>query len=65
MSGGELYLTRLRAVRETTAPLLDHPQLLNHFNVDLQKLADVTDALVALITRDYNSIDDIPAHARV
>ena len=61
-----INFTSLGAVRATTSPLLDHPQLLNHFTVDLNKLHVVTDALVALIERDYDSvIENIPAHARV
>jgi hypothetical protein len=58
------FLRTLSAVRSRTSLILSHPAHLQHFDLDLSKLSSVIDAVLALIERDYQDPNDIPAHSR-
>ncbi|KOS17085.1 Uracil catabolism protein 4 [Escovopsis weberi] len=61
------YLRSLCAVRERCKIILDRAMRnqLNHFDVDMAKMADVSLFVSGLIKRDYKApFDDIPGHGR-
>ena len=58
------YLRSLKSIREKCSLLLSHPEHLQHFIVDLDKMTMVVDLVLSLIKRDYASPDSIPPHSR-
>ncbi|KAJ2992663.1 hypothetical protein HDV02_002948, partial [Globomyces sp. JEL0801] len=64
MSKTVTYLQSLPSVRQRAKLLLDNPDCLQNFDVDLSKLPEVADFICKLVKRDYQSLDDIPPHSR-
>ncbi|KAH9245675.1 hypothetical protein BASA81_016811 [Batrachochytrium salamandrivorans] len=58
------YLKSLGSIRERTQLVLQQPQHLQHFDVHLDQMDAVVNAVMMLIVRDYSSPTDIPPHSR-
>lgn len=58
------YLKSLKSIRDRASLLLEYPEHLQCFNLDLKRLPEVADEIVNLIKRDYASPSDIPPHSR-
>jgi hypothetical protein len=56
-------LQTLDSIRSTNI-LLQHPECLQNFILDLSKLDTVITDLIDVIHRDYPSVESIPAHSR-
>ncbi|KAJ1341183.1 hypothetical protein BSLG_004247 [Batrachochytrium salamandrivorans] len=58
------YLKSLGSIRERTQLVLQQPQHLQHFDVHLDQMDAVVNAVMMLIVRDYSNPTDIPPHSR-
>ena len=58
------HLLSLGSIRKRATLLYNHPELLENFDLHPEKLSLVVDEIVTLVSRDYQSPNDIPPHSR-
>eukprot|EP00842_Homolaphlyctis_polyrhiza_P001956 jgi/Hompol1/2761/HPOL_003023-RA len=58
------YLLTLKSIRQRTTALLEYPQYLQHFELQLGALESVANSVLMLIVRDYAHPAMIPPHSR-
>jgi hypothetical protein len=58
------YYRTLNAVRDSASLIIAHPEHLKNFDLHLERLPDVIDAIIALIHRDYPNPQAVPFHSR-
>ena len=58
------YLQSLSSIRERCGLLASHGESLEHFTLNTDKIDGVVEYVIALMSRDYGSVDEIPPHSR-